>query len=66
MKQTCLIVASKNPVIIRMSFLSVVFYLITTPQKNFFNTSLRSKYKIKVIPIIYIIEIINIPKSNIK
>lgn len=62
---TCPIKASKHLVIIIiLSFLVISHTTITFEQK--FSNSPMSKYKTKIIPIIYITKIINTFKCNIR
>lgn len=50
--------------IIGISSLLVVCYAVTIPQKDLPNSPM-SKYKTKVMPIVYITKLINTPKCNI-
>lgn len=62
-KCACSIIASKRLVVIKTLFPLVVYYIATTLQKELFNNFIN-KYKTKVIPIIYIIKVINTLKYN--
>lgn len=65
LKHICPTIASKRLVIIEILFLSIVYHATIIPYKKLLNSP-KSKYKIQVIPIIYIIKIINIFKANIR
>lgn len=52
-------ITSKCFVIIRKLSLSIVYHTITTPQQEFINNNPISKYKTKVMPIVYIAKSFN-------